>query len=201
MYTKLAYEAKNVHYWERLRIFKLYSNQRRMERYKIFYIWKSINGHVPDIGLKWKEKGNYKLIYPRTYGSKGIIRTRQKSALNWEGIKLFNSLPLELRSFKGSKNAFKNTLDRFLEQIPDQPEVDNLKAGARNLNRDSSNSIADWIRCLHLSDHEFNDEPEGRNSNSEEGRTMISANSEDSISSNITDVCLKGSGPSPDHCQ
>ena len=41
MYTKLSKEGKSVHYWERLNIFKLYSNQRRMERYKVCYIWKS----------------------------------------------------------------------------------------------------------------------------------------------------------------
>ena len=83
-------------------------------------------------GLKWQERGNYKLTFPKTYGSKGIIQTLQKNDLNWEGVKIFNCLPLELRSFKGTSNAFKNKLDCFLELIPDQPEVDSIKSGARH---------------------------------------------------------------------
>ena len=153
---------------------------------------------------KMQERGNFKLTFPKTYGSKGIIRTLQKNAINWEGVKIFNCLPLELWSFKGTPSSFKNKLDIFLELIPDQPEVDSLKAGARTLYGDSSNCIADWTRCLRLSDTDFNDEisTEGRTTISSDGRTTISANdSEDSISSNITNVCVKGSGPSPDHCQ
>ena len=52
-FTKLATDARNLHYWDRLKLFRLYSNQRRMERYKIFFVWKSLNGHVPSIGLEW----------------------------------------------------------------------------------------------------------------------------------------------------
>ena len=41
-FTKLAHEGKNLHYWKRLELFRLFSNQRRMERYKICYIMEII---------------------------------------------------------------------------------------------------------------------------------------------------------------
>ena len=37
-------------YWERLDSFKLYSLQRRRERYRIIYIWKILENLVPNIG-------------------------------------------------------------------------------------------------------------------------------------------------------
>ena len=77
-FTKMALEGKNLHYWKRLELFRLFSNQRRMERYKIFYIWKSLNGHVPSIGLKWQNRDCSKLTYPKTFGSKGRARTLQE---------------------------------------------------------------------------------------------------------------------------
>ena len=45
-------------YWERLKVFKLYSIQRRNERYKILYIWKSLNGLVPTLGLEWHQNSS-----------------------------------------------------------------------------------------------------------------------------------------------
>ena len=81
-FTMMASELKDSHYWERLEKFRLLSNQRRMERYKMMYIWKSLNGHVPSLGLKWKERDPSKLTYPKTFGSKGRARTLQKCAIN-----------------------------------------------------------------------------------------------------------------------
>ena len=37
-FTKKAKNLYNTDYWQRLKLFKLYSNQRRKERYKILYI-------------------------------------------------------------------------------------------------------------------------------------------------------------------
>ena len=43
--------GKNT-YWQNLKIAKMSSIQRRHERYKIFYIWKIIDGICPNYGLK-----------------------------------------------------------------------------------------------------------------------------------------------------
>ena len=48
----------------------------------------------------------------------------------------------------GTKEAFKNNLDKYLEQIPDQPEVEGLTPVGVDLYRNSSNSITDWPRSL-----------------------------------------------------
>ena len=72
--------------------------------------------------------------------------------MSWEGIRLYNSLPEYLRYFSGSKEAFKNLLDKYLEHIPDQPEIDGLTPGGKDLYGRASNSIADWPRFLELND-------------------------------------------------
>ena len=41
----------NMDYWDRLRQFKLYSMQRRRERYSIIYAWKVIHGLYPNPGI------------------------------------------------------------------------------------------------------------------------------------------------------
>ena len=55
-FTKKGQNLHGKNYWERLKIFQLYSIQRRNERYKILYIWKSLNNMVPLLGLKWNDR-------------------------------------------------------------------------------------------------------------------------------------------------
>ena len=80
--TKMAWKCRESNYWERLREFKLYSNQRRMERYKVIYIWKSLNGLVPSLGLEWAEDSNTRsgkcLKIPALFGK---IQNSQKKEL------------------------------------------------------------------------------------------------------------------------
>ena len=40
-------------YWERLKAMGMNSEQRRLERYKIIYIWKIMEGFVPNCGVNW----------------------------------------------------------------------------------------------------------------------------------------------------
>ena len=44
---------RNLSYWERLRQLKLYSQGRRMERYRILYVWKIQKGLAPNCGLEF----------------------------------------------------------------------------------------------------------------------------------------------------
>ena len=50
-FTRMASGMKYLSYWERLEKFRVFSNERRTERYKVTYIWKSLNGLVPSLGL------------------------------------------------------------------------------------------------------------------------------------------------------
>ena len=39
-------------YWQQLETFQLYSIQRRLERYRIIYVWKALELYVPSCGVK-----------------------------------------------------------------------------------------------------------------------------------------------------
>ena len=124
-----------------------------MERYKISYVWKSLNGYCPDMGFEWNEDTNNSrsernlLKYPKILGSICSAKTLQRKSLNYEGVRLFNSLPEDVRTFKGSKENFKVLLDAFLEIVPDQPETETEKPCVTNEDGYTSNSLVDWVRC------------------------------------------------------
>ena len=40
-----------LNYWERLKKLKMYSQQRRLERYRILYAWKILSNLAPNCGL------------------------------------------------------------------------------------------------------------------------------------------------------
>ena len=44
--------AKLLPYWERSKCLRMNSEQRRLERYKIIYIWKILQGLVPNCGVQ-----------------------------------------------------------------------------------------------------------------------------------------------------
>ena len=81
-------------YWENLRIAKMYSIQRRHERYKILYIWKIINGLCPNYGLKWstnKRRGTLVDIPVLNSYVPNSVKTIRDQSLTVHGGKLFNS--------------------------------------------------------------------------------------------------------------
>ena len=47
-FSKKLPGLKESNYWERLRALKMNSEQRRLERYQIIYIWKILQGLVPN---------------------------------------------------------------------------------------------------------------------------------------------------------
>ena len=121
-YTKRGSEMYKYNYWDRLKFFKLSSVQRRNDRYRILYIWKSLNGMVPSLGLKWK-KINYlragpQLEIKKPKGSLGVQHLQRDSISNY-GARLFNNLPASLRTFSGTLITFKTNLDKLLQHYPD----------------------------------------------------------------------------------
>ena len=50
-YTSRIPEVRHVSYWERLKVLKMNSLQRRFERYKIIYIWKILEQLVPEANV------------------------------------------------------------------------------------------------------------------------------------------------------
>ena len=153
-------ESKN--YWQRLKSLGLQSTQRRNERYKILYTWKSLKGIVPDFGLvptlSMGRNGGLRCKIPDVTGTKERIQTLRENSLVTEGPRLFNSLPKQLRDTTMSLESFKSRLDTLLALIPDQPMTETLTPDPTNRTGRRSNSIRDWIPFLGLMDwfHELN---------------------------------------------
>ena len=118
----------------------------------LLYIWKSVNGFVPTLGLFWRNKtpgrtGHTLQIEP-IKGKVLSVKTLKSHPLKQHGASIFNMLPGELKIFKGTVIQFKNKLDSFLSIFPDRPHVDGRMTGATSLEGDPSNSLLDWIRVV-----------------------------------------------------
>ena len=118
-------------YWSRLKAFKLYSLERRRERYMIIYTWKILENLVPNInrsdGLQsvfQPRLGRLCFVKARATGSTTSLQTIRHNFLSTRGPILFNSLPKELRNLSECPVlTFKKKLDKLLASIPDEPCV------------------------------------------------------------------------------
>ena len=129
-FTHRIAQVRDLNYWERLKELRLYSLERRRERYQIMYIWKILNGVVDNLegnlgvetqrhmrlGLKCK-------IPPLNSRALTSVKTIKESSFLVHGPRLFNELPKNLREYGGSPAGFKSRLDDWLETIPDQPNL------------------------------------------------------------------------------
>ena len=134
--------VRNLSYWEQLKYLKLFSLQRRRERYRIIYLWKILENQVPQIGeLKAIiHKRNGRLCYMSNIKSSASarIKTIRHGSFSIHAPQLFNSLPKDIRNISGcSVDVFKRELDKYLQRIPDEP----LIKGYVQFRRAESNSI------------------------------------------------------------
>ena len=119
------------------------SRERRSERYKLFYIWKSIYGHVPSLGLKLKwdqRKGNH-ILENRIEATSANIRNLKMKSIYGHGPILFNSLPRSIRDISQSFEEFKKVTDIFLSLIMDQPILKGYVSCNQDNNLRQTNSI------------------------------------------------------------
>ena len=125
-------ELKGMNYWERLERLAMNSEQRRLERYQIIYVWKVIHGLVPNCGIKWTEceERRGRLCEIRPIRGKSFVQNLRRQSFQVAGPKLWNCLPKNVRNFRGTQIDFKETLDRFLSKVPDEPKADGLIPGA-----------------------------------------------------------------------
>ena len=83
-------------YWERLNDLKLYSIERRIERYRILYIRKIIIGKVPNYGLYWDINSTRGLKF-RTPKVKNFYKVTRESSFAYTATRLYNQLPRSMR--------------------------------------------------------------------------------------------------------
>jgi len=89
----------------------------------------------------------------------GKIRTRRENSFQIQGPRLFNSLPTNIRNkTKCSTDEFKLELDRFLQTVPDEPNIHGTlytpRASCQN-SRKPSNKLVDQIRLLNSAGNIF----------------------------------------------
>ena len=132
----------NLNYWERLSVLGLYSLERRRERYRILYAWKVLENLVPNISSdstpgiqsRWNLRTGRTCVYPRTVMVKSRLQSIHEGSFVVHGSKLFNCLPRTIRNLSGcSINVFKNKLDKFLREVPDEPVLPGYTGGNQSL--------------------------------------------------------------------
>ena len=134
-------------YYQRLRILKLYSSERRRDRYMILYIFKIINSKVPNPGIsfKWSLRRGKVLTYPSVTSKASKAATLLHHSFTRRAPRLFNSLPQSLRNIPANTTAdtIKARLDTFLQTVTDEPRI----SGHFPSNSAGSNRVEDQILC------------------------------------------------------
>ena len=144
----------NSNYWESLSKFRLYSLQRRRERYRIIYLWKILEGLVPNLvgshgeivsSIHHRLGRKCNIRNDKSDTSSTNICNLRKASFSMHSTQLFNSLPRDIRNLSMcSVPHFKCSLDAFMSSIPDEP----LIIGYTHLRRAPSNSILDMVEWM-----------------------------------------------------
>ena len=123
-FTKHITGMRDFSYSKRLETLKLYSLQRRRERYSIIYVWKIIEGLVPNLSdpitcSLSDRRGRTCIVY---HAGVGRLGTLKYNSFRWRSIRMFNRLPKCIRMLSScSVIRFKSELDSYLRNIVDLP--------------------------------------------------------------------------------
>ena len=81
MYTRKIPEVKGMNYWQRLKHLKMLSQERRSERYRAIYVWKILEGLVPNCGRTStvNERRGRQVSIPVLKGSSKVRNLRETS--------------------------------------------------------------------------------------------------------------------------
>ena len=149
-FTRKIKLDQHLDYWERLKVLRLYSQERRRERYRIIYVWKIFENLAPSIGhgenggmLKLHERNGRTMSLPEVNNKvPSAIKQMRDSSLTVHGANLFNRLPKTIRNLTNcSVLEFKSKLDGFLSGIPDEPRVTGYTQNCCSI----SNSLVDLV--------------------------------------------------------
>ena len=145
---------ENQNYWQRLNRLRLLSSERRNERYRLFYVWKSMAGLVPSLNfiLKNDPRHGPKIIINNISGSIMRIQSLRERTIYISGAKIFNSMPRCIREFKGEFSQFKLLVDSYLADVPDYPLLDGYVSHNLDADLKMSNSIIVWNHNLKAED-------------------------------------------------
>ena len=133
-------------YWERLQSLRLYSQERRRERYQIIFLWKVsqelVKGYQTTF-VQHDRRGQLMQLAPLCNTAPAAVKRARESSLQVRGAKLFNCIPRDLRDTNtGTPDQFKARLDKWLSSIPDQPTIPDRQRAA------ASNSLLDQVHYI-----------------------------------------------------
>ena len=146
-FTRQIRGMRGLDYWARLRELRLFSQQRRRDRYQAIYMWKILDGLVPDPtphalqSYTTERRGRQCKRRSLPTRAQGRTRTLLANSLSYEGPRIFNVLPREVRDMSGCPvETFKAGLDKFLWTVPDEPPVPGYTTECR-----TSNTLPDQV--------------------------------------------------------
>ena len=118
-------------YWDKLQELRLYSQERRRERYQMIFIWKIsqclVSGYKIPFSVN-SRTGRWAVpAQLPAQATPSSVKAAKECSFRVKGCQLFNLLPMVLRnSNHGDILMFKNNLDHFLSCVPDQPSTPGL---------------------------------------------------------------------------
>lgn len=132
----------DLNYWERLKALKLYSLQRRRERYSIIHVWKISQFLAPnDISMIFHFNDRYgpTAVIPKLTSKRQRTNTLRDKSFSSMGPRLYNLLPKDIKLLD-TLPSFKYQLDQFIQKYPDTPPTPGYVAA-------NGNSLVDWVAC------------------------------------------------------
>ena len=127
-FTKRVEGMENLSYRERLSKLKMYSQERRRDRYMCIFIWKISMNLVSGYSLEFRGEGTRRgrecEVAEIVRTAPAAVRRARENSLSVKGARMFNLLPAEVRNITSEKvEHFKSKLDEFLRDVPDEPDV------------------------------------------------------------------------------
>ena len=126
IFTRKIQYMDSYNYWERLKILKIMSLQRRREKMIIIFVWMIKNNKVTNsINLQFHtdRKGNNKVfIRPFPKKIKGELLSIYENSFIIKSGKLWNKLPSTISEID-NLTLFKKKLHEYLLLYPDEPPV------------------------------------------------------------------------------
>ena len=127
--TKHIDGMHDLSYTERLKALQIYSLQRRRDRYMAIYIWKILEGNVPNFSppIKCHISARRGRLCNSGVVPTGHLGTLCHNSFRSKAATIFNCLPKHIRDLVNCANTsiFKRALDYHLCSIEDSPMVPN----------------------------------------------------------------------------
>lgn len=135
-----------LNYLKRLKALGMYSQEKRREHYLIIFIWKLAMGLVKGYSIEFchsPRRGWSAIPKPVNASAPTSVQRAREVSLAVKGVALFNLCPWGLRDMASDhRDRFKENLDAWLHEIPDQPSIPGCQRAAK------SNSLLDQVPLM-----------------------------------------------------